>query len=93
MSGPLAGQLTAASRGVLDGAQPFVLMTLRGRLYLRMQLDAPDAAAIDAAVAIFETAAAQAVLAAEGIAETHDAGPATATTAWQTQFPPHDAGR
>lgn len=93
LSGPLAGQLTAASRGVLDGAQPFVLMTLRGRLYLRMQLDAPDAAAIDAAVAIFETAAAQAVLAAEGIAETHDAGPATATTAWQTQFPPHDAGR
>jgi len=93
LEGPLAQQLERALAGALQFDPPFVLMTLRGRAYLRTQLIAPDASAIDAAVAIFETAAAQAVLAAEGIAESHDAGPATATTAWQTQFPPHDAGR
>lgn len=93
IEGPLAARLIAASRGVLAGAPPFVLMTLRGRLYCRLRLDAPDAVAVGAMVDLFETAAAQAVLAADGATDRPDAGPATATTAWQTQFTPHDLDR
>ena len=51
------------------------------------------AAAVGAMVDLFETAAAQAVLAADGAIDRPDAGPATATTAWQTQFTPHDLER
>lgn len=93
IEGPLADRLVAAAQGVLAAAPPFVLMTLRGRLYLRLQLDAPDVAAVESMVDLFETAAAQALLAAGGAAERADAGPATATTAWQTQFTPHDLDR
>ena len=93
LHGPLAAQLTAAARGALAGGPPFVLMTLRGRLYLRLQLDAPEADAIGALVTLFETAAAQAVLAAGGVAQRPESGPATATTAWQTQLTPQDIER
>lgn len=93
LQGALAAQLTAAARGMLAGDPPFVLMTLRGRIYLRLQLGAPDALAIDVMVSLFETAATQAVLAAGGAAERPETGPSTATTAWQTQFPPHDPER
>lgn len=93
LRGPLAGQLTAAARGMLASDPPFVLMTLRGRLYLRLQLGAPDAQSMDAMVALFETAAAQAVLAAGGPGERLETGPSTATTAWQTQFPAPDGER
>lgn len=93
LEGPLGAQLKVASIGTLAADPPFVLMTLRGRLYLRVQLDAPDAQAIEALVSLFETAAAQAVLAADGVGQGHEAGPATATTAWQTQFPQQDLPR
>ncbi|MEO8123451.1 MAG: hypothetical protein ABI633_05325 [Burkholderiales bacterium] len=93
LRGPLAEKLTAASRGVLAGDPPFVLMTLRGRLYLRLQLTKPDAQAIDAMAALFETAATQAVLAAGGVSERPETGPSTATTAWQTQFSSQDIER
>lgn len=91
--GPLAAQLTAAARGVLASAPPFVLMTLRGRLYLRLQLGAPEPESIGAMAALYETAAAQAVLAAGGATERPETGPPTATTAWQTQFPQQDIER
>ena len=93
LHGPLAAQLTAAARGALAGDPPFVLMTLRGRLYLRLQLGTPEADALGALVTLFETAAAQAVLAAGGAAERPESGPATATTAWQTQLTPQDIER
>ena len=93
LHGPLAARLTAAARGALAGDPPFVLMTLRGRLYLRLQLGTPEADAIGALVTLFETAAAQAVLAAGGAAERPESGPATATTAWQTQLTPQDIER
>ncbi len=93
LHGPLAGQLTAAARGVLASDPPFVLMTLRGRLYLRLQLGTPDAQVIGAMVTLFETAAAQAVLASGGATERPETGPSTATTAWQTHFTPQDIER
>ena len=93
LQGALAEELARAAREVLSAQPPFVLMTLRGRLYLRLQLAEPDVAAIDAMVRLFEAAATRALLAAGGATDSPESGPSTATTAWQTQFTPHDAQR
>jgi hypothetical protein len=61
IEGPLANMLEAAANEWLHDEQPFALMTLRGRAYLRMQLEAPEPEVVAAALALFETAVAQAV--------------------------------
>lgn len=88
IDGALAERLWSAALGPLAADQPLVLMTLRGRVYLRLQLPEPDVAAIAAAVAIFECAAAQAGRIAAGPAEAPEAWPSAASTAWQTQLQP-----
>ena len=66
--------------------QPFALMTLRGRAYLRTQLDAPDPKAVAATLALFEIGVLQALRVVGGGAER--APEATGrSTAWQS-FPP-----
>jgi len=57
LEGPLADALARASEGLLRDAPPFVLMTVRGRAYLRLQLVAPDVDAIGAALELFDSAA------------------------------------
>ncbi len=93
LEGPLAEGLVGASRGVLASDPPFVLMTLRGRLYLRLELDVPEIHVLSEMLNLFETAATQAELAAGGAVERPENGPSTATTAWQTQLNPHDIER
>jgi len=90
IDGLLAERLAEAARGALAGEPPFVLMTLRGRCYLRLQLAGPDLAAIEAMVGLFETAAAQAVRVAGGPHDGPDAWPSTASTAWQTHLQAED---
>ncbi len=46
IEGPLAASLSEASRGALADDPPFVLMTFRGRLYLRLQLAVPEDATL-----------------------------------------------
>ena len=87
IEGPLSGLLTDAATGMLNNEVPFVLMTLRGRTYLRMRLAEPTADALAAALAIFETAVTQAVRAVEGHSRPGVAWPATGNTAWQTIAP------
>lgn len=84
IEGPLAEMLEAAARDWLAEDQPLALMTLRGRAYLRMQLDAPEPAAVAAALALFETAVAQAVRVV-GAADDRDADSSHGgrSTAWQ----------
>ena len=89
-AGPLVERLTKLARGALVADPPLVLMTLRGRLYLRLQLAALDMAMVEAAVDLFETAAAQAVRVAGGLHEGPPAWPSTASTAWETQIHPED---
>lgn len=93
VEGALAHQLDEATRGFLANEPPFVLMTLRGRVYLRMQLVEPDVAAMGQAVAMFELAVLQALrvagVGAEGGADWSPSG----STAWQTQLGPDDSGR
>lgn len=88
IEGPLANLLVQAAEDWLQPEQPLVLMALRGRVYLRMQLVLPEPASVAAALALFETAAAQAVratgLVAHGAVNSTDI---VRNTAWQTLVP------
>ncbi len=86
LEGPLANALEQASRGLLRTEPPFVLMTLRGRAYLRTQLDAPDPKAVAGTLALFEIGVLQA-LRVVGDGAGRAAEPTGRSTAWQS-FPP-----
>lgn len=90
VNGALARQLEEAAAGFLKHEPPFVLMLLRGRAYMRVQMHDPQVSQIGQAVALFETAVLQALrvggLGAEGSADWHSTG----STAWQTQIEPDD---
>jgi hypothetical protein len=89
--GALAKQLDEASGGLLKQEPPFVLMVLRGRVYLRMQLPEPEVDQIGQAVQVFEVAVLQALRVATSGAEGAPGWPSTAaSTAWQTQLGPED---
>ena len=60
IEGPLGHALERAASTLLRLEPPFVLMTLRGRLYLRMQLKSADETDVAAALALFETAGTEA---------------------------------
>lgn len=61
LEGPLAHQLEQAVASWLLPQTPFLLMTLRGRCYLRMEQATPDERDVPLAVALFETAAREAM--------------------------------
>lgn len=86
VDGALAKQLDDAAAGLLKGEPPFVLMLLRGRAYLRMQLPEPTVGLMTQAVNLFEVAVLQALrvagIGAEGLPDWHSTG----STAWQTQL-------
>ncbi len=88
IEGALAQALEQFAEAYLRDEPPFVLMSLRGRLYLRWQLLAPDPGAVAAALALFEIAATQVQRVASRVgADTVDKGAAwesTASTAWQS---------
>lgn len=95
IEGPLANALESHLPGLLNGDPSFVLMTLRSRAYLRMQLISPTPEAVGAAIALFEVAVAQALRAGGSPAGDASSPPSLpsewgqvssgdATTAWQT---------
>jgi hypothetical protein len=83
IEGSLGLLLERSMAKLLQGDPPFVLMTLRGRAYLRLQLTDPDATAVAAAIALFETAVTQALKLASAAGEGHE-WPTTGSTAWQS---------
>lgn len=89
LDGPLALQLERAAATVLRDDPPFLLMTLRGRIYLRLQLADPDVTAVAAAMALFEVAVPQALRVAvdHSAPESGPDWPSTASTAWQSLRP------
>lgn len=88
IEGPLANMLEVAANDWLHDEKPLVLMTLRGRAYLRTQLDSPEPKAVAAALALFETAVAQAMRASGGrVDHGADSLQSGRSTAWQS-FPP-----
>ncbi|MEO8154322.1 MAG: hypothetical protein ABI605_14735 [Rhizobacter sp.] len=91
VEGALARQLEEAAVGFLKAEPPFVLMLLRGRAYLRMQLPEPDVRDIGQAAVVFETAVLQALRVAGVGAEGSADWSTTGSTAWQTQLDPEDS--
>jgi hypothetical protein len=87
VEGGLANQLVKASRRMLLNEPPFVLMTLRGRAYLRMQLATADADDIAEALDLFETAASEALRVAAKRPEPSPDWEPSASTAWQSLHP------
>ena len=87
IEGPLANQLEANLDGLLNGDPAFVLMTLRSRAYLRLQLVSPTPDAVSASIGLFETAVAQALRVgsrhADAASGWHNSSGGT-TTAWQS---------
>lgn len=90
VEGALARQMEEAAVGFLKNEPPFVLMLLRGRAYLRLQLPDPSVSRIAQAVAVFETAVLQALRVAGMAAEGGTDWSSTGSTAWQTQLDPED---
>lgn len=84
LEGPLGLQLERALGSLLANDPPFVLMTLRGRAYLRMQLLDPDPSSLGAVLGIFESAIGQARRVAAQLGESAQEWPSTGSTAWQS---------
>jgi hypothetical protein len=83
LDGPLGHALERAAGTLLRERPPFVLMTLRGRIYLRMQLACADETDIAAAIALFETAGTEALRVGRSRGELPAAWSQTLSTAWQ----------
>jgi hypothetical protein len=79
-----------AALGFLKDEPPFVLMLLRGRVYLRMQMPEPKVELIAQAVSVFEVAVRQALRVAGVMAEGSADWQSTGSTAWQTQLDPEE---
>jgi len=90
IDGPLAHALERAAASWLLAQPPFLLMTLRGRIYLRLQLESAVEADLAAAVALFGTAAAAARRVARARGEEPVAWSTSMTSAWQSLPPPND---
>lgn len=90
VDGALAHQMEEAAAGFLKHEPPFVLMLLRGRAYLRMQMPEPKVSLIAQSVAVFEVAVLQALRVAGLGAEGSTDWSSTGSTAWQTQLDPED---
>lgn len=87
LQGEVAQALETALAGFLGTPPPFVLMILRGRLYLRLEAEALDEELLDAVNVLFEVASRR----AKGLAEMLTDGnissggwSSSATTAWQS---------
>jgi hypothetical protein len=93
VEGALAHQMEEAIVGFLKNEPPFVLMLLRGRAYLRMQMLRPDVNFISQSIAVFETAVLQALRVAGVGAEKGDDWSNSGSTAWQTQLGPEEPKR
>ena len=86
----IRARLSAEALTLLREDPPFVLMTLRGRVYLRMQMEEPEPIAVAQAVALFQAGAQAALRVGGGLHETNAGWASTASSAWQNQIPPED---
>ena len=84
IEGTLAQMLERAAGTLLSRSPPFVLMTLRGKLYLRLQLASADETDAAAALSLFEAAAAEALRVGRARNDQPPSFTASITSAWQT---------
>jgi hypothetical protein len=83
----LAKSLERSAGTWLSASPPFLLMTLRGRIYLRLQLADADESDLAAALDLFQVAAEAAVRVARARGDEPVTWKATSSTAWQS-LPP-----
>lgn len=86
LEGPLAAQLERSVSRILAADPPFVMMTMRGRLYLRLGLDDPDVETVSQVAQLFDAAAKQALKVAGGHPEAMGEWPATGTSALHSEI-------
>lgn len=86
IDGPLGVQLERAAQQLLAAQGAFVLLTLRGKVYLRMQLAEPRPETLSQCLEVFD-AAAQSALQVIGQIPPEMGWASTASTSWQTQTP------
>jgi hypothetical protein len=91
LKGDLAAALLLVSASVLPAETPCVLMTLRGRAYLRMALAEPKVSTLDAMSKVFGTACTEALRVSTSSIDATATSPSVAahhlapvTSAWQT---------
>jgi hypothetical protein len=90
INGPLGPQLVRAAEDLIGSEVPFILMTMRGRIYLRMQLADPQPQALSRCLEVFD-AATQSVQQVIGQLPPNDTEWAsTAGTAGQSRSPNDD---
>jgi hypothetical protein len=89
LQGPLSEKLAQASQDLVPEGRPFVLMSLRGNIYLRTQMEQPTLAELQALCRLLEAAAQAAQLVNQRLG---DGGPWPTTTsvAWQSRPPESD---
>jgi hypothetical protein len=92
LDGGLAERLNETAQEWMVGEPPFVLMTLRGRLYLRLGCDQPQPGLVQGVVSLFTQAAQHAHRVGQsfGTPSTNE-WPSTAISAWQAQLDAEDA--
>jgi len=88
LEGPLGHALERAAGTLLRFTPPFVLMTLRGWLYLRLEQRSADETDVAAALALFETAASEALRVGHLRGDVPATWQQTTSTAWQSLAPP-----
>jgi hypothetical protein len=93
LDGELAEQFNLAAQGWMAGEPPLVLMTLRGRLYLRLGCEEPEPGLVRGVVGLFSKAAQQAHRVAQSLGPVStNEWPSTAISAWQAQLDADDEG-
>ena len=90
IEGALGEALVQASQDLLPEGHPFVLMCLRGNLYLRTQMTEADLPRVQALVHLLECAAREALRVNGRLSET-GAWPTTTSIAWTHTTRPGDA--
>ena len=87
LEGDLSEVLAQASQDLLPEAHPFVLMTMRGNVYLRTSMPEADLPKIQALLKLLETACREAQKVNGRLSETGSPWPTTTSVAWQSSRP------
>lgn len=90
VEGELGEALVQASQDLLPDGHPFVLMCMRGNLYLRTEMAEPDLSRVQAFVRLLECAAREAQRISGRLSEA-GAWPTTTSIAWTHSTRPGDA--
>lgn len=86
LDGELSEALAQASQGLLPEGHPFVLMMMRGNVYLRAAMAEPDLGQIQALVKLLEIACKEAASVNSRLSE-RSPWPTTTSAAWQSSVP------